>query len=326
MVRVLRQLAMTSALAGAAWGCSGANHPLACHVASDCASNVCRADGICGSLVDAGRTPDAGSNVDAGSTNANLDAGPGDADAGNSLDAGPGPLCADSADGSISRDQFPVAPGVHATYRVAQNAMVSTVGTTLPDGGSLWDFTGALAGDGDVVIGTSALDGGWYAGQYPSATYVAPLSPSSNLLGVFEATAANLLLLGVVSPDPGASQTELTYSPPALVLQFPIVPGAKWQSTSNITGPLDGIEIVGLYTETYASTVDATGDVLTPFANFAAQRIQTVLTRTVGALISGSTTYVYATACFGGVATVVSQADLGTTNFTNASVVERLGQ
>ncbi len=233
-------------------------------------------------------------------------------------------MCSASADGSITRAQFPVGPGLHAKFRVAQNTTVNTQGTPLPDGGYLWDLSGAMSGDSDYTVTTGDLDGGWYAGAFPGASYVAPLSPASDLLGVFEATESNLLLLGVVSPSPGASQTELTYTPPAVLIQFPITAGASWQSTSNITGPLSGIDIVGLDSETYASTVDSTGVVITPYAGFAAQRIQTVLTRTVGATVSGSTTYLYSTACFGSVATIVSQPDLGVTNFTNASVVERL--
>ena len=49
----------------------------------------------------------------------------------------------------------------------------------------------------------SRRTGTWWASTFPTATYAAPLSASSDLLGVFHVDAAAVTLLGVVSPDGG---------------------------------------------------------------------------------------------------------------------------
>src|SRR5207247_460866 len=123
-----------------------------CRVGADCASGVCTADGAClrgaapGS--DASTPPPA---TDGGGDDASTDAG-GDA----SL-----PGCTPNHDYTITRDEVPIAPGLRATFRVAQNEDVSTAGTTGPTGKRIWDLSGALPSDANVLVETLPLAGKW---------------------------------------------------------------------------------------------------------------------------------------------------------------------
>ena len=155
--------------------------------------------------------------------------------------------------------------GLHATFRVASAATFNSAGTPA-DGGFFWDFTVALANDKAVLIETQPLTGKWFENKFAGATYAAPLSSSDTLLGVFEVAADGLLLRGVVSPTDSFSATELTYTPPAKLLNFPMSAGTTWSTTSTVAGRLNG----GMWTQTekYDSSIDKTGEALTPFARF----------------------------------------------------------
>jgi hypothetical protein len=311
-------------------GCSGSGNAPACRVNSDCASNACRSNGTCAPLTDAGSTPDAGPPPDAGSTTGDMDGGNPGPDAGMmTTDAGQPPLCQPRADGVVTRDLMPLGPGLHATFRIATNATANSAGDPLPDGGRAWDLSGSLPGDSDNLLTTNSLDGGWFANDFPGASYTSQLSSTADLQGVFQVTADALLLLGVVSPTQSGTYTELTYNPPVVVLQFPIQPGATWSTNSTVSGIADGV--AAYYFENYNTQVDQTGEALTPFSNFAVQRVNTSLVRTVGALITGQRTFLFATGCFGGVVTMVGQSETlfsptaePSAEFTSASEVRRL--
>ncbi|HEX8793017.1 MAG TPA: hypothetical protein VF765_18860, partial [Polyangiaceae bacterium] len=148
------------------------------------------------------------------------------------------------------------------------------------------------------------------------------LSDTATLLGVFQAGGQSLLLQGVVSPTSGTQQTEVSYMPAAEILGFPMMMGSNWSSTSTITGTDQGVQVY--YTEKYASTVDAHGTLKVPYGTFDVLRVQTTLTRTVGAVVTVTQSLAFIAECFGPVATLTSQSDETKTEFTNAAEAQRL--
>lgn len=285
-----------------------------CHVGADCASGACDATGRC---VAAPPQGDAAPPVDAGQSDAPA------VDAAVDAPARDGSVgCAPNHDGVIDRAEVPLAAGLHATYRIAENVSVSTAGTTRGDGTRSWDFSAALSGDHSVILETAPIAGSWYAADFTGATYAAKLSDTSDLLGVFETTASALLLRGVVSPSGGSSRTELTYAPAVPTLSFPLKKGTSWQTNATATGVASGVGAVA--GEAYQSSVDAVGDLVTPFGTFPVQRVHVVVTRNVGGFITVVRTYAFVAECFGPVATVVSQNNETNDEFTNAAEVRRL--
>ena len=282
-----------------------------CRVGADCASGACDPSGRC---VAAPPQGDSGATVDASTDEA---AAPFDA---GTRDAGVG--CVPNHDGVIDRAEVPLAAGLHATYRIAENVSLSTAGTTRADGTRLWDLSAALSGDHSVVLETTAITGSWFAADFTDATYSTKLSDTSDLLGVFETTPSALLLRGVVSPSGGAQRTELTYAPAVSTLAFPMTKGSSWQTNANVTGVASGVGTVA--GESYQSSVDAVGDLVTPFATFPVQRVHVVLTRNVGGFITVVRSFVFVAECFGPVATIVSQNDETADEFTSAAEVRRL--
>lgn len=231
--------------------------------------------------------------------------------------------CTPTHDGTITREEVPMIAGLHANFVIAENVTVDSAGTMNADGSRSWDFSGMLAGDHTVVTTTDAPAGQWFSPQFTTATYTTKLSDTSTLLGVFQAGGQSLLLQGVVSPTSGAQQTEVTYTPAAEILGFPMMMGSGWSSTSTIKGTDSGVDV--LYTEKYASTVDAHGTVKVPYGTFQdVLRVQTTLTRTVGAVVTVTQSLTFLAECFGPVVTLTSQSDEQSTEFTNAAEAQRL--
>ncbi len=295
-------------------GCAAAGAQ--CRVGSDCASGACSADGHCVAVPH----DDAGDRADSGVTTP--DAGP-ERDAG-APPAGDGgaSLCSPSHDGTITRDELPLGAGLRATFEVATDATFDTAGTTLGDGTRRWDMAVALSGDRSVLSETLPLDGTWFAADFPGATYHGRLAEGQDLDGVFEVTGSALLLRGVVSPSGGATRTELTYDPPVPVLALPLRAGASWRVTSSVTGVALGLPVI--YSETYESSVDATGTLVTPFSEFSVLRVRTVMTRSPAPLPLVVRTFLFTTECFGIVGTVRSGDNELGTEFTRAAEVRRL--
>lgn len=290
-----------------------------CTVGADCASGVCESNGKCGPPTtthdDGGMTVPADAQVQEAQTG---DAQ--DLETGTGGEGGIG--CTPNHDGTITRDEVPMIAGLHADFVIAENVTVDSAGTTNPDGSRSWDFSGMLAGDHTVVTTTDAPQGQWFSSQFTTATYTTKLSDTSTLLGVFQAGGQSLLLQGVVSPTSGSQQTEVSYMPGAEVLGFPMSMGSNWSSTSTITGTDQGVQV--LYTEKYASTVDAHGSVKVPYGTFDVLRVQTTLTRTVGAVVTVTQSLAFVAECVGPVATLTSQSDETKTEFTNAAEAQRL--
>ena len=281
----------------AATGCVVYGQP-ACRVGADCASGVCKGDGTCGTSGTGG----GGTTTKAGT--------------------GGSGACSSNGDGVIARMEVPLQAGLHANFRSAENAQVSTAGVTTGDGSRVWDFTAPFSGDHAEPIDTLPLSGQWFGKDFPSAAYAARLSDSADLLGVFALSDTALELVGVASPMTGPMQTELHYAPAVTVLAFPLQANAVWSTTSTVTGQAQGLTV--FYTETYQSSVDAGGLLKTPYANFDVLRVNTLLTRVVGALVTTTRTFSFVTDCFGNVASVVSNTDELVPEFTTAAVVSRL--
>jgi hypothetical protein len=239
-------------------------------------------------------------------------------------DTGPS-TCAPNHDGTIERSEVTVRPGLHATFRVAEDVTVDTHGTEQGDGSRMWDLSRSLPGDESVLIELQSLDGKWFKPEYPAANYTSKLAASEDELGVFSTGPEGLYLNGVVSSDEGTYATELHYDPPASVLEFPIEQGSTWSSTSSVTGRFKGNPWTSV-DEEYQAQVDASGTLKTPFGTFDVLRVRTDLTRTVGFSTTTQITYSFVSECFGTVATIRSKDDEDDAEFTQAATVRRLTQ
>jgi hypothetical protein len=286
--------------AAAVGGCSSSTAQ--CHVGADCASGACGSNGQCvaASSSGGGGGGEGGAPPIEAGAEASVEGGV-EASAGEGGSSG----CKPNNDGTITRDEVPMMPGLHGSFLIAQNVTMNTGGTAQPDGTVDWDFTGALSGDQTVVITTDAPAGQWFSSSFASATYTSRLTIAQPWLGVYQATGGGLLLDGVASTTSGAQQTELSYSPSAEILAVPMQVGSTWTSTSTVQGQLDGVQ--SYYTEKYDSKVDARGTLKVPFGSFGVLRVQTTLTRTVGAAAQTTQTMTYVAECFGPVARLTSQ-------------------
>jgi hypothetical protein len=304
-------------LAALLTACSDGGGAVICRVNADCASNVCLPDGTC---LPAGDDADV---ADADPTTP--DADPTAPDAGPAADAATA-VCSPSGDFQITRAENPVKPGLEATFRVAVDATIpSTAGSAGPGGRRAWDLAGALAGDTAMLLETLPVEGQWFADDFAGATYAIRLSETSDLLGVFELTDTALLLRGVVSPQKTGAYTELTYTPPATILSYPVEKGKSWSSTSEVTGTASGVPIVGFTSEKYESLVEYEGTLATPFGQFdRVVRVTTKLTRTVGLQTTIKQSHAFVTECFGTVATITSKDNPASKEFTSAAEVRRL--
>jgi len=297
-----------------------ANSGIQCHVGADCASGMCLSDGTCvpassvdSALPDGGtmdsRTPDAESD---GST-------PADSAVDSSFDAGG--ACAPNHDGMIARMEVPIRAGLRATFMGATNVDFDTRGADV-GGVKTWDLSGAFSGDHSVLVETRDPSGMWFAGDFPGATYVTELSLEQDLLGVFEITDSSLKLRGVVSPDDGLTRTDLSNDPAVDVLDFPLTMGKTWTSDVTVTGQALGV--ASFYSESYASEVDASGQLITPFGTFDVLRVRTELTRTVGLLVTHVVSYAFVSECFGTVATMIGDDNDTGAELTHLAEVRRL--
>jgi hypothetical protein len=213
--------------------------------------------------------------------------------------------------------------GKSANFRIATNASFDTAGTSAGAGMRRWDLTGALANDTDTQLTLAGPTGAWWAADFPTATYASALAAGSDLLGVFHVEAAQVTLLGVVSPSGGTFSTKLTYDPPVKILALPIVQNGSWMSTSTVSGTAQGA--ITAYTEKYVSLVDQVGTMKTPYGEFPVLRIATDLTRTSGlATLLTKRQFAWVAECFGSVATVASQDFETSAEFTDPAEVKRL--
>ncbi len=307
------------------------SEPPACRVGADCASGVCNGDGSCAPATDGGgggtggaATGSGGGSATGGGSGGGTGAGGGGAGGGSGGGTGGGAaVCTPNHDGTLTHDEVPLHAGLHGTFEVATNVTFDSTGDSA-DGGFTWNLAQTLSGDQPVLFETLALSGQWFANDFAGATYATRLSASSDLLGIFEVDADGLYLRGVASPMQSISATELTYTPPAKLLAFPMSLGTSWSTTSTVSGTFNGA--LWTQTEQYVSSVDKAGLAKTPFADFDVLRVKTVLTRTVGVVPTITRSYGFVTECFGNVASLTSQAGETSTEFTSQAEVRRLTQ
>lgn len=236
----------------------------------------------------------------------------------------PLPNCRIVANEEIKADEIPLQPGLGATYRVTLNQPFSTSGELL-DGDYLWDLSGDLPQDVDLLFETLPVTGQWFEEEFPDGTYAVRLSAATDLLGVFQARSDALLLLGVVSPeDTGPfSRTRLIYDDPIKILTLPLLFEDSWASESIVSGSAQGFSTA--YTERYSSEVDRRGVLKTPFGDFPVLRVRTELRRTsFGVTLATQTTFAFVTPCFGTIATIVSTDGETGEDFQETSEIRRL--
>lgn len=311
---------------GAALAACAESDAVNCKIGADCASGICNADGTCAPATTTtssdGGSAGSGASGGSGGSGASTSSGGAGGAGGSGGSGGGSGVCSPDDNGTITAAEVPLGPGFSAKFKVSSAATFDTTGDIQGDGTRLWDFTPMLTGDHTVLAETLSIDGAWYANDFAGATYATRLSDSADLLGVFEVTPDALLLRGVVSPEDSFTATNLSYDPPVPVLAFPMKEGDVWETTSTVTGLASGV--FSVYTETYSSEVDATGKATTPFAEFPVLRVGTGLTRVVGGFVTTTRTYAFVTECFGSIATVVSQTNELSPEFTSAAEVRRL--
>ncbi|MFO0761008.1 MAG: hypothetical protein U0359_31310 [Byssovorax sp.] len=304
-----------------------------CQSGSECPSGVCNVDGTCaeGDTTSSGTTSGGTTTGSGGSSSGtggqSSTSGTGGSSTGTGgTGTGGGNACSPNNDGTITRAEVPLAAGLHATFKAAEDATVDTAGKLQGDGTKLWDLDVSLPGDHASIVETLPIEGQWFAADFAGATYASRLSDKSDLLGVFELTDSALLLRGVVSPvkDP-ISGTELTYATPIKILDFPLTVGKTWSTTSVITGSASGATCFGIAcSESYDDKIDQKGTLKTPFATFQVVRLRVDLTRNIGGLVTTSRSYFFVTECFGIVAKMVSKDYESSDEFTTAAEVTRL--
>lgn len=309
-----------SVLAGASACTASSDDAGTCRTGADCPSGICAA-GICQS----DQTSTTGATGDQGGAGAgeggSASEGGGSADGGSSSEGGGGPLCESENDGEIRRDEVPLEAGYRASFLTSTSSDFDTQGDT-EEGERTWDFD--VDFDGDHLVLSETLDPSeqWFGSVFPDATYAARLSDTSDLLGVFQATDDALLLLGVASQEDGFTRTELTYTPPVTILEFPLEEGNEWSTTTTVSGLAEGVGVV--YYEVYDDEVDARGTAKTPYSDFDVLRVRVDLTRTVGVLVTTTRTFAFVTECFGTVARAVSQDNDTSPEFDDPAEVLRL--
>lgn len=307
-------------------GCA-AKTPAGCTVGADCESGVCNTDGTCGgeATTSTGAGTSTGGTGGSGGTATTSASTTSTGSTGTSGSGGSGGPCSPpDNDGVITQAELPVAVGLHETFSAAANVPVDTVGKLGLGGEHVWDLSAMIAGEADEKVETLPIAGQWFAASFPGATYASRLSSTADLLGVFESSAGALLLRGVASPADGPKATNLVYTTPIKVLVFPIKEGGTWSTLSAVTGKVQGITIAGIYNEQYDSKVDAHGTMKTPFSTFPVLRIRVSRVAFLNGITTTSHRFVFATECFGTVATMVSKDSETVDEFTTAAEVSRL--
>lgn len=273
--------------------------------------------------IDADERPDGGL-ADGTSADARPDTEVDDDGGLNDPDGGPSGGCQPDHDGVLERDEFLAEPGLAPPYEVAEEVEVDTGGVE-QDGTRVWDLTGPYAGDEQKPLPVLDVEEQWFAQEFPDATYAVRLSlqEGEETLGVYKLTPDALLLQGVVSPEEGLYETELTYDPDIPILKFPMAKGDSWSVDSDVTGRYNGTP-VGVISEQYDVEVDAEGEVITPYGRFPTLRVYTNLDRQWGWFPDSVRTMSFAVECFGTVATIRSDGNADQKNFQEAAELRRL--
>lgn len=312
-----------------------------CRVGTDCPSGICLSNGECG----LSKPPDTGL-VIAGNDAATeapdaAEPAPPDASVAPRPDGGIAG-CLPNGDGIITKAELPVVLGAHATFKVALDVPFDTAGTAQPDGGWLWDFSGTLAGDRDVVYSPKAIAGQWFATDFPEGEFTLRLASQDDTLGVYQAGTDVLSLWGMASEAHSVAATNFAYDVAVPVVAYPVKLSASWTGKGVIEGDYDGSSYHCDPTllsctpypnccirHVYESVVDKAGKAKTPFATFEVLRIRNVVSFQMMAYGVWTTfktvrSYVFVSECFGTVASIAAKDGETEDEFTEASEVRRL--
>jgi len=288
-----------------------------CARGSDCTTGICNASGRCVPTDEADGAADASTPTPEASVTSDGNVSPPDAIV-------PDGGCLANKDFRILREEVPLQAGLRATFKVARDVDAPIAGTPGANDTRAWDFSGDLASDALALIETQKVSDKWYKDDFKTATYATKLTEASTLLGVFEVSPSALKLLGVVSPEDGVSRTNVSYSPAADILAFPLEMGKTWTTNATVTGLASGF--FSTYTEKYESSVDAKGTLKTPLGTFTVLRVRTLLTKTVGVLVTTTRSFAWVTECYGTVATATSDTNEPNAEFTHAAEIRRIAQ
>jgi hypothetical protein len=243
-------------------------------------------------------------------------------------------VCIENNDGVIEGSEMPVAIGASPSYvanAAGTLAAVDVDGEPGDDGERVWDFTeGPTAVK--AVLFVKEPGGYWFAGHFPDATFVSPLSvQDTSILAAYHATPDGVWLLGIASSveAPPQGKTLLVYDTPVPLFQFPLQPGATYQATSTFKDArLMGVPQAG--TEQYTITVDAVGTVKLPvFTIEHALRLRIEVRQKFVISTSPdpipSIQYLWVKECLGELARATSQAGETDVHFAEAKEFRRLG-
>ncbi len=170
------------------------------------------------------------------------------------------PDCSITADDAITSDEWPLVPGIAATY--VRNAPGEAF--TFPPGG---DFRDGPDGAGATFVTKDPADA-WYAAWFPGAEIASPLLVETpELVGVyrFDEAAGELLLLGVTTKTevPAAQRTLIVYDEPVVTMRFPLTPGLTWGQTATFRdATIAGVPNAGVEDWHFAVADDVTAATL----------------------------------------------------------------
>lgn len=234
--------------------------------------------------------------------------------------------CRGNGDGVVGRDEVVFAPGVEVRYRINPPGTTITVdveGETRADGTRLWDFS-SLGGELYPLSLATAGDR-WFAPSFPAAEYAARLDPREPVLGVYDASDTEVVLLGAAGEDE-TSGTLLVYDQPVALLRFPLALGASWSTEALVVdGRVGGVPVASR--DRYDVTVDAVGEMRLGILTFAsAVRVRVELTQ---AFPAGPGVrriqYLWLAECYGEIARATSRDGEIDPAFGEAAELRRLG-
>jgi hypothetical protein len=236
-----------------------------------------------------------------------------------------GPRCAADHDGVITRAEINFLVGASVLYAVNEESETVTpvdVTGAMVEGVRRWDYSAPRTEDRRVLDEVIRPTGRWWSGRYPDATFATMLDRTHNILGVYRASATALELLGTVSVAENA--TNLTMSPPVVVLRFPLRVGDTWTQSVTASGFYNFTPLTNV--TAYTSRVDAAGEVWTPAGRYPSLRVRTDLDQTIPFTVIRRTkrTYTFLSECWGVVARLASVDNETADPFTRASEYRRL--
>ena len=244
---------------------------------------------------------------------------------------GPVLTCLPDLDGQIDSDEAAPTLGVPTSFLVSPAGVeraVDVAGAADGAGRIVWDWSTDLADDLAVRVGAAALDGRWYAGDFPGGAFVTPFDPGGRIEAVWSHDDEALWLHGLASaePAPADGATLLPYVAPLALYRFPIRPGEGWTSRGDVRGgTLHGLPYAGR--DVYEVRVDAVGRLELPHLTLT--QVHRVLVRaTVEPAVGRTASQRQASflfECLGEVAQATSRLDEPDEDFTVAAQVRRLG-